>query len=72
MAYITPETTPPDATCRRLFVPPDTRMIAAILGQVLELTEAENWEQTTGITVAETIAFWDDIYLQFSQGDACE
>lgn len=32
------------------------------MGQVLELTEAENWEQTTGITVAETVAVWSDIY----------
>lgn len=46
-------------------------MIAAILGQILELTEAINWEQTTGISVAETIAFWETIYLQFSQGTFC-
>lgn len=46
-------------------------MIAAILGQILELTEARNWEQTTGISVAETIAFWETIYLQFSQGIFC-
>lgn len=71
MPYITPDTTPPDSNCRRLFVPNDTRMIAAILGQILELTEARNWEQTTGITVVETIAFWDAIYIQFSQGDFC-
>lgn len=71
MPYITPDATPPSSNCRRLFVPNDTRMIAAILGQVLELTEARNWEQTTGITVAETIAFWDAIYIQFSQGDFC-
>lgn len=46
-------------------------MIAAILGQILELSEAENWEQTTGITVDETTAFWDEIYQQFSQGVFC-
>lgn len=46
-------------------------MIAAILGQILELSEAENWEQTTGITVAETIAFWEATYEQFSQGIFC-
>lgn len=71
MPYITPDTTPPDSNCRRLFVPNDTRMIAAILGQILELTEARNWEQTTGISVAETIEFWQTTYLQFSQGDFC-
>lgn len=71
MPYITPEQTPPSSNCRRLFVPNDTHMLAAILGQVLELTEVENWEQTTGITVAETVAFWETIYTQFSQGSFC-
>jgi len=71
MPYITPASTPPASNCRRLFVPNDVRMIAAILGQILELSEAENWEQTTGISVAETIAFWDKIYLQFSEGTFC-
>ena len=46
-------------------------MIAAILGQILELTEARNWEQTTGISVADTIEIWEDIYLQFSDGTFC-
>ncbi len=46
-------------------------MIAAILGQLLELTEPRNWEQTTGISVAETITIWQTVYLQFSQGDFC-
>lgn len=71
MPYITPDTTPPDSNCRRLFVPNDEFMIAALLGQILELTETHNWEQTSGISVAETIAFWETIYLQFSQGIFC-
>lgn len=71
MPYITPNTTPPASNCRRLFVPNDSFMLAAILGQILELAEERNWEQTTGISVAETIAFWETIYLQFSQGIFC-
>lgn len=71
MPYVTPEATPPDSNCRRLFVPNDLHMVAAILGQVLELTEAHNWEQTTGISVAETIAIWDAIYLEFAEGTFC-
>jgi len=62
---------PPDSNCRRLFVPNDALMIAAILGQILELTEAHNWEQTSGISVADTIQIWADIYLEFSQGIFC-
>lgn len=71
MPYLTPEIAPPDSNCRRLFVPNDGFMIAAILGQLLELTEAHNWEQTSGISVADTIDIWADIYLEFSQGTFC-
>lgn len=47
-------------------------MIAAMLGQLDELTEAHNWEQLAGDTsVADTIALWQTIYDQFSQGIFC-
>ncbi len=62
MPYVTPETTPPTLVCRRFLISLDVHMIAALFGQVLELTESENWEQTTGISVDDTIAFWSDIY----------
>lgn len=71
MPYITPDTLPSVWNCRRLLIPDDTRMLAAILGQLLELTEPENWEETTGITVAETVTFWQDTFDAFSMGDFC-
>jgi hypothetical protein len=46
-------------------------MIAAIFGQLWELTEARNWEQTDGITVAETIAAWDSVYQAFTAQAEC-
>lgn len=71
MPYITPDTSPPVSNCRRLFVPNDIKMIAAILGQILELTEAENWEQISGISVSDTTDIWATIYEDFSEGTFC-
>jgi len=71
MGYITPSVEPTANRCRRLIVPSDTRMIAALYGQLLELTEAKNWEQTDGITVGETTDIWNDIFLSFVQGSFC-
>ncbi len=71
MPYITPDTLPSAWNCRRLLVPDDTRMLAAILGQLLELTEPVNWEETTGITVNETVEFWQSTFDRFSLGDFC-
>lgn len=71
MGYLTPLVTPAANNCRRLLVPNDSRMIAALLGQLLELTEARNWEQTDGITVTETTALWNEIYIAFSKGAFC-
>lgn len=71
MPYITPSAEPTTFNCRRLSVPNDTRMIAALYGQLIELTESRNWEQTDGITVAQTTAIWDDVVLTFVQGAFC-
>ncbi len=71
MPYITPQADPPDTSCRRIFIPNDNFMVAAIMGQILELTEANNWEQTTGISIADTTALWETIYAQFSEGFFC-
>ncbi len=72
MPYLTPTSTPPASNCRRLFIPNDMRMIAALLGQLGELTEEENWEQLAGDTsVADTVALWKTIYEQFSRGTFC-
>ncbi len=71
MAYITPENTPANARCWRLFIPRDRQILGAILGQLLELTASWNWEQTTGISVAETQALMQTMFDKFSVGDYC-
>ena len=43
-------------------LPADVYMTAALFGQILELTKTYNWEQTVGISVADTVALWEAIY----------
>ncbi len=72
MPYLTPQTTPPGNNCRRFLIPNDQRLLAAFYGQLIELTEAWNWEQLAGdITVADTVAIWVDIHDKFSEGIFC-
>lgn len=71
MPYITPASAPPTGTCREILIPNDERMIAAVLGQILELIESANWEQTDGISVADTIAAWDTVLDSFAAQVEC-
>ncbi len=71
MPFITPENTPSEAHCWRIFIPNDEQLLGAILGQIHELTKAHNWEQVGGITVNETIALCQTIFDEFSVGIGC-
>ncbi len=71
MPYLTPEITPPNTRCWRLNIPRDKQILGAILGQLLDLTASHNWEQTTGITVDETIALMQKMFDDFSIGSYC-
>lgn len=71
MPYVTPATTPVRNICWRISVPDDERMLAALLGQLLELTELENWESIGGLTEQESVDIWQPIFKQFSVGRYC-
>jgi len=71
VAYVTPQSSPPAGTCREISIPNDERMIAAVLGQILELTEIKNWEQTDGISVIDTVAAWQTVFDSFAAQDPC-
>jgi len=71
MPYITPSVEPTTNRCRRLTVPNDTRMIAALYGQLFELTEARNWEQTDGISAQDCADIWSDVWDNFRLGAFC-
>ncbi len=71
MPYITPTATPVSSRCWRISVPDDQRMLAAMLGQLLELTEVENWEDEGGISELEAADIWQEIFDEFSVGRFC-
>lgn len=71
MPYITPLSAPPAGSCREISIPNDERMIAAVLGQILELTELENWEQTDGISESDTVAAWAAVFDSFAAQEPC-
>lgn len=52
-AWITPETIPAETICRTLFIPDDDIFYANVVGALLPLTYAENWEQVGAITPDE-------------------
>lgn len=54
MPWLTPETLPSVLLCRRLSIPSDLRLIAAVSGALSELTKAENWEQFGSQTPEDT------------------
>lgn len=49
MPYITPQSIPTPTLCRRLSIPNDIDIIAAVNGALLDLTLPWNWEQVTGV-----------------------
>lgn len=56
MPYLTGDSLPSEVVCGRLFIPNDRQLIANIVGALLELTKAYNWQQFGAVTVAETVA----------------
>ncbi len=71
MAFITPLITPVDTRCWRLSIPRDRDIQGVILGHLLQLTHDYNWEQTTGISVAETVSLMQEMFDDFSVGSFC-
>ena len=71
MPYITANSTPTNSICWRIYIPDDDIIFAAFLGQLLELSEAENWENIGGITEQESADIWDKIYDDFTHQSGC-
>lgn len=55
MPYLTPDTIPATKLCRRILIPNDLYLVAAVSGALTELTKPYNW-QTFGAVSAEAAA----------------
>lgn len=71
MAFLTPEDTPVTTRCWRLNIPNNAQMRAVVIGHLLQLTHTYNWEQTTGISVDDTVALMQTMFDEFSVGQFC-
>jgi len=69
--YLTPENTPVDNRCWRINIPDDVQVRAVVIGHLLQLTHDYNWEQTTGISVVDTVALMQTMFDDFSVGSFC-
>lgn len=71
MPFVTPENAPTETRCWRMSIPVNKQVLGAVLGQLHELTKTHNWEQVGGITVAETVSIFQDLFDDFSIGQFC-
>jgi hypothetical protein len=53
MPWLTPDDLPTDKRCRRLLIPDNLDIVAAVTGALVSLTHAYNWEQFGSITPDE-------------------
>jgi len=69
--YLTPATIPTSTLCRRLRIPDDPLIIAAVNGAITELTKLYNWEQFEAITPAQITAAMLVMWLDYEESSAC-
>jgi len=55
MPYLTPQELPEGDDCRPLFIPANTEWLALFGGALTELIKSYNWEDSGGLTIAETV-----------------
>jgi len=59
--YLTPQDLPEGDNCRPLFIPAGSEWLALFGGALTELVKVWNWEDSGGLTVAETVAKMQEI-----------
>lgn len=70
-AWLTPETIPADTICRVLYIPDEEQIIAAVVGALLPLTYAFNWEEFGAVTPAAIAARMQQMFAE-SFVNVCE
>lgn len=67
MPYLTPDSIPTTALCRRLRIPDEPLIIAAVNGAISELTKAYNWQSFGTVTPDDIANAMLAIYLEYEQ-----
>lgn len=72
MPWLTPNDIPTAADCRRLVIPKNPLILAAVSGALLDLTYAYNWQQYGEVTAIEMSQAMLNMYLDFlNDGNFC-
>jgi len=71
MPYLTPETLPSARICRRLFIPNDIGILAAVNGALAELTESSNWESFGAVTPDEISTAMLEMLYEYFHSEGC-
>jgi len=69
--YLTPETLPSTRLCRRLSIPDDPLILAAVTGALSELLYASNWQPFGSVTVDQIVEAMNEIYDGYIAGSVC-
>jgi len=69
--YLTPETIPTAAICRRLAIPEDTLIIAAVSGALSELSYASNWQSFGAVTPQQMADRMSQMFTEYLETSAC-
>lgn len=67
MGYLTPNTLPSEYVSRRVRIPNDPLIIAAVNGAISELSKTYNWEQFGTITPDEIAPAMLDLYIDYEE-----
>lgn len=71
MGYPTPNTLPAVVICRQLSIPHDPIFMAAVNGALLDLCEAERWEQYGAVSPEAAAAAAQAMFNRYVEGTAC-
>lgn len=69
MPWLTPNEIPATTLCRRLLIPDDLEIVAAVSGALLSLTYAHNWEQFGTVTPEEIASAMQEMYFEWFDTD---
>lgn len=67
--YPAPETTPTTFICRRLYIPDDPRIIAAVNDVLAYLALSDVWEASDGMTELDMQALMSEMFFEYGQDD---
>lgn len=62
---------PTEFVCRRLFIPSDPDILAAVNGALLALTREYNWQKFGTMTPEETAELMSIMWGEYAQSEAC-